>query len=364
MYNKYIKPFITSVLIILTLFCFNACSVKTNETAYVTAKEVNTFSALNDTVCWTTGNSFFLENNTGLKSSLDYNLQEDPYYDKPLLDGNYLYFVGGVYNYSKHEIYIARMNYTEETPKLEKLTDVYKDILSYTVYNNNLYYICLNGQSDDKFCIKNLSTNEEEVFATNVLSPYFCTNGEKIITCNKIFDIKTKESKTISEEENLTALGVIDNYYYCYYNDNEGYEVLRINLDNNSVSELCQLPYGMEQPKMYDNKILFADIPDSDVIVSYHYYDCSAKEFITVMNSDGDTPRYIYYDMFNDSSGRYDYMIYNNMYYFHYPDMVTRVDMITKKEELFQSVLEQNDNGWYSNKYAWLTYDEYLANKS
>ena len=39
------------------------------------------------------------------------------------------------------------------------------------------------------------------------------------------------------------------------------------------------------------------------------------------------------------------------MYYFQYPNIVTRINIDTKQEKLFKLVLKQTDNGLYTNQY-------------
>ena len=66
-------------------------------------------------------------------------------------------------------------------------------------------------------------------------------------------------------------------------------------------------------------------------------------------------------DMFLDI--HYDYIIHNNMYYFHYSDTITRMNINTKKEELFQLILKPTDNGWYTNRYEWVSYSDYYESR-
>lgn len=346
------------VLITVIILSFNACSSQKNKSEYVVAKSVSTFSKLNDTICWTTGNDLFLENDDVLKSSLDYNLDENPYYNKPLLIDNYLYYIGGVYNYDKHEIYIARIDYTIDEPKFEKLTETYNDIDAYTVCDNYLYYTAIKETKRILYRM-NLLTKNNSIVMDDSIRDVFCTNGDKIIMGDLIFDMKSQEEQLISYDKELFTLGVINNKYYCYYdNDNGNYKILKINLDDNSIVELCEIPYGMDVPQMFDDKILFTDLFDDCVNVGYYYYDIPTNTIVTVIDSDNSTLRYTKnsYEPIH-----YDYIMHNNMYYFHYSDIIARMDIDTKEEELFQLVLKQTDDGWYANQYEWVSYSDYCA---
>ncbi len=317
------------------------------------------FSTIDDVICWTTGNNFFIEYNNELKSNLNYNLDIAPYYNNPILIDNYLYYIGGIYDYNAHEVYIARIDYTEDQPKLQKLTEIHNDIFSYTVCNNNLFYISADN-GDIKMYIKNLSSEKEDIIMNDIFSINFCTNGETIIMGNKIFDIKTKEIKLLSKNENLIALGIIDSYYYCYCNNssNNGYEILQIDLNNNSVTNLCLIPYGMDAPKMRGDKILFTDISNGCLTVGYYYYDILENNTVTVVDSDNSTSRY---SETSYEPVHYDYTMHNNMYYFQYSDIVTRININTKQEELLQLVSNQTDSNWYTNQYEWISYSDYCA---
>ena len=359
--NKF-QFLICFVLTIIIILSFNACSSQKNNSEYVVAKAVSTFSKLNDTICWTTDDDLFLENSNELKNSLDYHLDEDPdygpYYSKPLLVDNYLYYIGGVYNYNKHEIYIARIDYTIDEPKFEKLTETYSDIDSYTVCDNYLYYIALK-ESEAILYRMNLLTKNNSIVTDDYIRDVFSTNGDKIIMGNLIFDIKRQKGQLISYDKELFTLGVINNKYYCYYDNHNGnYKILHINLDDNSISELCEIPYGMDVPQMYDDKILYTDLFDDCVNVGYYYYDIPTNTKVTVIASDNSTLRYTEnsYEPIH-----YDYIMHNNMYYFHYSDIVTRMNINTKSEELFQLVTKQTDDGWYTKQYEWISYSDYRA---
>ncbi len=49
------------------------------------------------------------------------------------------------------------------------------------------------------------------------------------------------------------------------------------------------------------------------------------------------------------------------MYYFQYSDIVTRININTKQEELLQLVSNQTDSNWYTNQYEWISYSDYCA---
>lgn len=345
---------------IIIVLSFNACSSKKSNSEYVVAKDVSSFSKLNDTICITTGRELFLEDNTGLKTSIELNIYEDPHYDKPLLVDNYLYYVGGVYNYDKHAIYIARIDYTQDEPKIEKLTPEFGEILSYTVCGNYLYYTPYFDKEGYKLCIMNLLTKKESIITDDSFGGVFCTNGDKIITRNIIFDIKSQEKQLIPIDKGLFTLGIYNNNYYCYYDnaDEDYYKVLQINLDDNSIKELCEIPYGMDIPQMCDDKILFAHSYDDCVNVGYYYYDIPTDTIVTVIAPDNSTSRYT--ETYPDPI-HYSYFIHNNMFYFDYFDVIVRMDMDTKKEEFLQLVQKPNGDGSYRNEYDWISYNEYSA---
>ena len=344
---------------IIILLSFNACSSQKNNSEYVTARAVSTFSELNDTICWTTGGNLFLENNDKLKNSFDYHLDDDPQYgpnySKPLLVDNYLYYVNGVNSRTKQEFYIARIDYTIDEPKYEKLTETYGDIIAYTVCDNYLYYTTW---PEPVLYRMNLLTKKISKVMEDPQKDVFCTNGDKIIIGNLIFDIKSQKGQLIPCDENLYTLGVNNNKYYCYYEHNGNCKILQINLNDNSIVELCEIPFGMDVPQMFGDKILFADLSINCVNVGYYYYDIPTDTIVTVIDSDNSNSRYTEENM---DPIHYDYIIHNNMYYFHYyaDDIVTRMNLETKKEELFCSVLTKVENG-YSYEDKWLTYDEYL----
>ncbi len=357
--NK-LKSLTCFVLMIIIVLSFNACSSQKSNSEYVVAKDVSSFSKLNDTICITNGRELFLENNNGLKDIYDLKLDEDPHYDKPLLVDNYLYYVGGVYDYSMHKLYIARIDYTQDEPKIEKLTPEFGEILSYTVCGNYLYYRPYYEKEGYKLCRMNLLTKKENIIMDDSFGGVFCTNGNKIVTRNMIFDIKSQEKQLFSIDEGLFTLGVLNNKYYCYYdNDDEDYhKVLQINLDDNSIKELCEIPYGMDRPQMCDDKILFTDLPDDCVNVGYYYYDIPTDTIVTIIEPDNSTSRYT--ETYPDPI-RYSYFIHNNMFYFDYFDVIVRMNIDTKEEEFLQLVQKPNGDGSYRNEYDWISYNEYCA---
>lgn len=148
--------------------------------------------------------------------------------------------------------------------------------------------------------IKKLSNEKEEVLIKEGPSE-FCTNGEKIIASNKIYDIETKKVEILHDNENLMSLGVLNNKYYCYYTgkNSEGYPdnyetMLQIDLNNYSAKKICEIPNGMTYPRLCDDKILFADIAKDCSTVGFYYYDIPTDEVVTVIESDNSTERYSY----------------------------------------------------------------------
>lgn len=338
------------ILFLAVLLCIVICFANKNYD-YSIASYTNTFSAWNDRVCWTTYDNLFIEKESIINSSSDYGLQNGQYYDNPTLVGNNLYFVGGVNSSYPQEVYIARINYNGEKPKLEKLTENKKQILLYTICGDKLYYV-----ADGGLYIKNLLTQKEEFFTEYRVGESFCTNGKRLIIGNTVYDIKSKKSEKIIEES-VMALGIIDHYYYCFNFSDTGHDLICIDLVDNSIKTLCQIPYGWGFPKMSGDKILFTTSSVGSVNVGYCYYDISKDIIVTVIDAEDSQDRYIYYP---DHMEYYDYILYDNTYYFHYPDMVTRMNIETKTEELFCSVRTLMENGHYMYKHRWLTYDEYL----
>lgn len=58
-----------------------------------------------------------------------------------------------------------------------------------------------------------------------------------------------------------------------------------------------------------------------------------------------------------------DYIIFDNNFYFHYgDDVITRVDMDTKKETVFKQLpAGTTDEGDYKYSYEWLTPKDYMS---
>lgn len=224
-------------------------------------------------------------------------------------------------------------------------------------------------KTDKKLCVTNISGNNEDALITD-LDSYamwmnFSTNGKKIILGNMIFDIKSMESQIINEVK-LDSLGVLDNYYYFYSpydmknGDKDG--VMRMNLKDNLIEKLLdRYSFGKDQPRLYDNKVLFIDNIDESLALKYSYYDILKNEMVTVMDSADEQSRYIY-DLWyaSDHGERYDYMIYNNYFYVHYPQLMTRVNMDTKQEEVFTWLVPIA--GQSGVVYLWQPYEEYAKN--
>ena len=356
--------------------CLHGCTVAENSQGYVMAAYSRIISKSEDAVCWVTNDNiwvtnnninFYIEQDGQIKSKEDYNIDADPYYDSPFISGDYLYYIGGTYTYDTHDIYIARIDYTEEEPQVEQLTENYRDIDSFVICGNTLFFTGTQN-IDFNLYMKKLSDDKEEVLIEGGPSK-FCTNGEKIIAKNKIYDISTKtveelyDVEELNENESLSTLGVWDNYYYCYYigYSSDGYPdnyytVLQINLDDYSAEQICEIPWGMTYPKLCDDKILFADQELGCSTVGFYYYDIPTGEVVTVIESDNSSERYI---DDNDELVAMDYILYDNMYYFHYgKDVITRVNIDTKQEEVFARIYGATEDG-YEYLYVWLSPEEY-----
>lgn len=214
---------------------------------------------------------------------------------------------------------------------------------------------------------KKLSDDKEEVLMQDG-QLIFCTNGEKIIMSNKIYDIRTETVELLHYNEDLKALGVLGNNYYCYYtgyssedNFDNYYTVLQIDLNNYSAVKLCEIPIGCTSPKLCDNKILFANTVNGCSTMGFYYYDISAGNFVTVIDSDNSSDRYI---DDNDDPIPVDCIIYDNMFYFHYgKDVVTRVDMDTKQESVFLQLPPSATENGPKYSYTWLSPEEYWSTK-
>lgn len=356
------------------VLCLHGCTFTKNDQNYVTARYHGLISKSEDAFCWplnvrwgNTDTDLYIEKDGKIKSKWDYNLNADPYYNSPLIYGNYLYYIGGIYGYGKKDVYIARINYTKKNPEIEKITENYNDIDSYAVLNNALYFsankIVEDTSLEENLYIKRLSDDKEEVLIQDGPSE-FCTNGEKIIAQNKIYDIETKTVESLHDNEHLRTLGVFENNYYCYYtgHSSEGhrddyYTVLQIDLNNYSAVKLCEIPFGMTGPRLCDDKILFADQTNGCSTVGFYYYDIPTGKIVTVIDSDNSTQRYI--DN-NYEPIPMDYIIYDNMYYFHYGNkVITRVNMDTKQEEVFLQLPDGFTQDGPKYSYEWLSPKEY-----
>lgn len=363
--------FVTAVVL-----CLHGCTFTKNGPNYVTARYDGLISKSEDAVCWSlnvrwgnTDTDLYIEKDGKIKSKWDYNLDVDPYYNSPFIYGNYLYYIGGTYDYDKQDVYIARINYTKKNPEIEKITENYNDIDSYAVLNNTLYFSAYKKVGDTSIegnlYSKKLSDDKEEVLIQDGPSE-FCTNGEKIIASNKIYDIRTETVESLHDNEHLRTLGVFENNYYCYYtgHSSEGhrddyYTVLQIDLNNYSAVKLCEIPFGMTGPRLCDDKILFADQTTGCSTVGFYYYDIPTGKIVTVIDSDNSTQRYM--DN-NYEPIPMDYIIYDNMYYFHYGNkVITRVNMDTKQEEVFLQLPDGFTEDGPKYSYEWLSPKEYLA---
>lgn len=356
------------------VLCLHGCTFTKNDQNYVTARYHGLISKSEDAFCWplnvrwgNTDTDLYIEKDGKIKSKWDYNLNADPYYNSPFIYGNYLYYIGGIYGYGKKDVYIARINYTKKNPEIEKITENYNDIDSYAVLNNALYFsankIVEDTSLEENLYIKKLSDDKEEVLIQDGPSE-FCTNGEKIIAQNEIYDIETKTFESLHDNEHLRTLGVFENNYYCYYTGyssegypNDYYTVLQIDLNNYSAVKLCEIPCGMASPRLCDDKILFADQTNGCSTVGFYYYDIPTGKIVTVIDSDNSTQRYI--DN-NYEPIPMDYIIYDNMYYFHYGNkVITRVNMDTKQEEVFLQLPDGFTQDGPKYSYEWLSPKEY-----
>lgn len=362
--------FVVSIPLILS-----GCTGQKNDQNYVTARYDELISKSEDAVCWSLnvrwGNidtDLYIEKDGEIKSKYDYKLNMDPYYNSPIVYGDYLYYIGGTYNYDTKDVYIARIDYTKKNPEIEQLTENYNDIDSYTVLGNTLYFSANKKVGEisieSNVYIKELSNEKEEVLFTKPLS-YFCTNGKKIISSNEIYDIDTKTVEMLNENEKLMTLGVFNNNYYCYFTDknSEGYPnnydtVLQIDLNNYSAKKICEIPHGMTDPRLCDDKIIYAVQEIDCSTVGFYYYDIPTGEVVTVIESDNSTERYI--DDTHEPIPM-DYIIFDNCFYFHYgDDAITRVDMDTKKETVFKQLpAGTTDEGDYKYSYEWLSPKEF-----
>lgn len=378
MKNKKCKILLCVILFIVSIASLGGCTSAKNDQNYVTARYDELISKSEDAVCWSlnvrwgnTDTDLYIEKDGEIKSKWDYNLNVDPYYNSPLIYGDYLYYVGGTYDYDTKDVYIARIDYTKKNPEIEQITENYNDIDSYTVLGNKLYFSAYKKVGEisveGNLYIKELSEEKEEVLFSNPLSE-FCTNGEKIIASNKIYDIKTKTVELLHDNEDLMTLGVFNNKYYCYYTDknSEGYPndyetVLQIDLNNYSAKKICEIPQGMTNPRLCDDKILFADIAKDCSTVGFYYYDIPTGEIVTVIESDNSSGRYI---DDNYEPTPMDYIIFDNNFYFHYGnDVITRVDMDTKKETVFKQLPAKNTDKGYEYSYEWLSPENYMVSK-
>ena len=375
MLKKHWKRLLCAAMAIAAVtLCLHGCTFTKNDPNYVTARYDGLISKSEDAVCWSlnvrwgnTDTDLYIEKDGKIKSKWDYNLDADPYYNSPLVYGNYLYYIGGTYDYGKKDVYIARINYTKKNPKIEQITENYNDIDAYTVLENTLYFSAHKKVGEmsleGNLYIKKLSDEKEEVLFSQPLSE-FCTNGEKIISSNEIYDINTKTVTSLHDNEDLRMLGVFENNYYCYYTgySSEGYPdnyytVLQIDLNNYAAVKLCEIPCDMTGPRLCDDKILFAAQTIGCSTVGFYYYDISAGEFVTVIDSDNSPKRYI--DDNHDPIPM-DCIIYDNMYYFHYGNkVITRVNMDTKQEEVFLQLPDGFTQDGPKYSYEWLSPKEY-----
>lgn len=255
MQNRKCKILLCVMLLVISIpLILSGCTEQRNDQNYVTARYDELISKSEDAVCWSlnvrwgnTDTDLYIEKYGEIKSKYDYNLNVDPYYNSPIVYGDYLYYIGGIYNYDTKDVYIARIDYTKKNPEIEQLTENYLEIDSYTILENTIYFSAHKKVGEisveGNLYIKELSNEKEEVLIKEGPSE-FCTNGEKIIASNKIYDIETKKVELLHDNENLMTLGVFNNKYYCYYTgkNSEGYPdnyetVLQIDLNNYSAKK-------------------------------------------------------------------------------------------------------------------------------
>lgn len=379
MQNRKCKILLCVMLLVISIpLILSSCTEQRNDQNYVTARYDELISKSEDAVCWAlnvrwgnTDTDLYIEEKDGqIKSKWDYNLDADPYYYSPLISGDYLYYIGGTYDYDKKDVYIARIDYTKKNPEIEQITENYLEIDSYTILENTIYFSAYKKVGEisveGNLYIKELSNEKEEILIKEGPSE-FCTNGEKIIASNKIYDIETKKVELLHDNDNLMTLGVLNNKYYCYYTgkNSEGYPdnyetVLQIDLNNYSAKKICEIPNGMTYPRLCDDKILFADIAKDCSTVGFYYYNIPTDEVVTVIESDNSSERYI---DDNHEPIPMDYIIFDNNFYFHYgDDAITRVDMDTKEETVFKQLpAGTTDEGDYKYSYEWLSPKDYMS---
>lgn len=351
---------IVLVFVILTQV-LTACSTNTSNYIYSSATQNVRFSAEGKNLCFYIPNAkaIFLESDSGIINLSEYSYLDDFYSMRnPYLCNNKLYYITTSRNNSNS---IACIN-INDLKNAKVLTPEKSNIICFTVVENTVYYYAYDNEKSAIYSFNLITNREKEILSTNDYIYNFYVSDNCIIYGNRKYDFSEKQSKYLTEnfkDKDVYGIGIIDNVYYFGY-ENEiisKEEIYSINLKDNSVNKVCELPIGYNKPRLYDNKILYVIHNEKDSnYLSLGYYDLSTNEEKIAFDK---TEGSYFYSRLNDYIDNYDSFYYAGDFYMWYPDTVVKIN--SKNEDtVFGLITYETSKNSFRHEYNWLTYQEYL----
>lgn len=349
------------LIIIIQLLC--ACSSnKNNNITYSVAIGNVCFSAENANLCFalSKNRSIVLEKDDVMTDLYDYSYSDDFYgMQNPFVYSGNLYYISSS---RKNTMCIACID-INDLKNADILTPEKDNIFAFTVFGNNVYYYAYNSDCENTIYSFNLKTKKEtEILSTDDYIYNFFVSDEYIIYGNTKYDLNKKQSYTLSNElSNMTiaGLGIVNDIYYCSSknSDMSKNEIYSVNLKDNTVICVCEIPVGFNEPRLYDNKILFVNSNEADNrYLMLGYYDLNTNEEKIAFDKTSDT---YYYSKLYDYIDNYDSFYYDGNFYMWYPETIVKVNN-KNEDKIFGLSSYNTDDGYISHKNSWLTYDEYL----
>ena len=347
------------LIVIMQVLC--ACSDKTDDEMYSGAIQNVCFSAENDCFCFALSKqkSVILEKDNVITDLYDYSYSDDFHGMKnPFIYNEKLYYVT-----SSHQdtVCIACFD-MNNLGQADVLTPEKDNIYAFTVTGNRIYYYAYHNGENAIYSFDLKSKKEDLIFSTDDYIYNFFVSEKSIIYGNTKYDFNKEQEYELTAElsdKNVAGLGIIDNIYYCSFmnSDMTENEIYSVNLRDNTVKSVCELPVGFNEPRLYDNKILYVDSNENDSrYLLLGYYDLSTNKMKTAFDRTSDCYSY---DLLYDYMDNYDSFYYGDSFYMWYPDTIVKINNLNE-EKIFGLKSYVTDSGSFSYQYSWMTYEEYL----
>lgn len=358
--KKIIKILLISLMLILTL-C--ACSIK-EEKSYSVAQYINYFSESNgDIVYQSFNNSLLLEKDNKITNLYEYSYLDDYYsMQNPFLYNEKLYYI----TKSRNETECIAVLNINDLDKAVVITPEKQNINSFTVLGNKIYYHSYENGKNVIYSYDTLINKETEILSTDYYIYNFFVSGDNILFGNKKYDLKSKVTTDLTDELNgkdVEGLGIIGKTYYCNYGNmhTDGNKIYAIDLDSNKISLVCELPLGMNVPRLYDYKILYENHNKNDQqYLTLSYYDLKTGKVNVAFDK---TSNCYKYDKLLDHIDNYDSFYYNGNFYMWYPDTVVKINNLNEETMIGYREYKIEDGKSHLDL-DWLNYNEYIESTS